>query len=323
VIITDSWNFKPRLAEAVRGYPYFLRQQALECLCPLNNLRLLADAGGEVRQCPLHQLAAPEHCRRCVTQRGEQSGSLHQWERELAGVGTDEYQECLSRALHEAEAVLVLNPLAQAMLAPYCRDARVVTWGMDPARFPWPWQPEPQRLSDKRVLFMAGLVQEAIKGFSVLHAACAKLWQKRQDFELFATGDPAGQVDEFTRFVGWQSQADLPRYLRAADIVVMPTIAQEGLGRTTVEAMAVGRPVIASRIGGLPYTVQDSATGLLCEPGDADDLADKIERLLDNSAERDRMGQLGRERFQREFTWERVIERDYRPLLTKRRMAAV
>ena len=47
--------------------------------------------------------------------------------RALAGVGSDEYQECLSRALREAEAVLVLNPLAQAMLAPYCRDVRVIT----------------------------------------------------------------------------------------------------------------------------------------------------------------------------------------------------
>ena len=46
VIITDSWNMKPLLAEAVRGYPTILRFQALECLCPLNNVRLLPRAGG-------------------------------------------------------------------------------------------------------------------------------------------------------------------------------------------------------------------------------------------------------------------------------------
>ena len=44
VIITDAWNIKPILAEAVEGYPYYLRFQALECLCPLNNLRLLAQS---------------------------------------------------------------------------------------------------------------------------------------------------------------------------------------------------------------------------------------------------------------------------------------
>ena len=62
----------------------------------------------------------------------------------------------------------------------------------------------------------------------------------------------------------------------------MPTIAQDSLSRTSVEAMASGIPVIASRIGGLPYTVTDGVTGLLFEPGDPADLARKIARLLDD-----------------------------------------
>ena len=51
VIITDSWNFKPLLAEAVRHYPFFLRLQAMECICPLNNVRLLPEAAGQFSQC--------------------------------------------------------------------------------------------------------------------------------------------------------------------------------------------------------------------------------------------------------------------------------
>ena len=128
-----------------------------------------------------------------------------------------------------------------------------------------------------------------MKGFAVLHEACRRLWQRRQDFELVATGDPPGRVDAFTRFVGWLSQEELPRHLRAADVLVMPTVAQEALGRTAVEAMAVGRPVIASRLGGLPFTVLDGATGLLCEPGDPDDLGRKIEMLLDDADLRQRL----------------------------------
>jgi glycosyltransferase involved in cell wall biosynthesis len=75
----------------------------------------------------------------------------------------------------------------------------------------------------------------------------------------------------------------LPRYYHDADIIAVPTIAQEGLTRTSVEAMASGRPIVASRIGGLPYTVADGATGLLCEPGDVPDLVSKLEMVLTDS----------------------------------------
>jgi glycosyltransferase involved in cell wall biosynthesis len=317
VIITDSWNFKPLLADAVRDYPYILRFQALECLCPLNNVRLLPEPNGRFRQCGRHQLAAPGHCRRCLQERSHMSGGLHQAERKLSAVGTKEYDRVLRRAFEEAEAVFVVNPLAEAMVSPYADSVRVSPAGMDPARFPWPWPEEPRQLrsSDRTTLFFAGLVQEGIKGYHVLQEACVRLWQRRQDFELVATGDPPGSVDAFTRFVGWQSQEELPRYLRAADICVVPTIAQEALGRTAVEAMAVGRPVIASRLGGLPFTITDGMTGLLFEAGNAGDLAQKIEILLNHHTLREQMGTAGRERFERYFRWDVIIDRDYRPLL--------
>ena len=320
VIITDSWNMKPRLAEALGGeFPYLLRFQSQECLCPLNNTRLLLEDNAFC-QCRRNQLATPAACQSCLAARGQQSGGLHRAERQLAGVGSAHYYRCLRTALEQAEAALVLNPLIGQLLEPYCRDVRVVTWGMDTERFPWPWTPEPPRLSQRRyTIFMAGVVQEAIKGFHVLHAACERLWRRRQDFTLVATGAPAGPVGPFTQFTGWLSQTELPRYLRAADIVVTPPIAQEALARTTVEAMAVGRPVVASRIGGVPYTVQDGFTGLLFEPGNVDDLATKIERLLDDGELRASLGDAGRRRFEEAFRWEAVIEQQYRPLLARRR----
>ena len=316
VIVTDSWNSKPLLSEAVRGYPTVLRLQALECLCPLNNVRLLPSERGGFRQCPTHQLADPDACKACVDRFGQGSGSLHQAERALCGVGTPAYRESLRCAFREAEAVLVVNPLAAAMVEPHARDVRVVTAGMDPGRFPWPPPARAAAAPDRllRLLF-AGLVEEPIKGFDVLHHACALLWERRQDFELVATADPPGQVDAFTRFVGWQSQGDLPAHIHDCDVLMMPTVAQEALGRTAVEAMACGRPVIASRLGGLPFTVVDGATGLLCEPGDPADLARKIETLLDDPALRERLGLAGRKRFEEHYAWPVIIERHYKPLL--------
>jgi glycosyltransferase involved in cell wall biosynthesis len=352
VAITDAWNMKPHLAEAVQGYPVFLLFQAQECLCPLNNLRLLGVGPNQVEQCPRNQLATPQVCHGCLAQRGQHSGVLHQVERALAGVGTAEYDQKLRRALHEAEAVLALNPLTAAMLEPYARRVCIVPWGIDARRFPWPaagvgWvkptdsdsntntggfhrpyedaeravpsEENTLSRSERRLsLFMAAVAGETIKGFHVAHEACRLLWESGHDFELAVTFDPPGQIDDFTRAIGWQSQAELPRCYREADICLVPTIAQDGLSITSVEAMASGLPVIASRIGGLPYTVTDGVTGLLCEPGDPSDLASKIARLMDDPALRREMGLAGRRRFETDFTWETVIERYWRPLLGRR-----
>lgn len=318
VIITDSWNIKPHLAEAVRGYSYFLRFQAMECLCPLNNVRLLPEADGRASQCPLHQLATPEECRRCLSERGRSSGSLHQAERDLSGVGgTAGYHETLLRSFRDAAAVLVVNPLTEVMISPYARRARVVTAGMDAERFTLHGSPGPNGDAGtcRKVILFAGLVDEWMKGYQVLREACSRLWQTRQDFELVATADPTGQADKFTRFVGWQSQEDLPGHISACHVLVIPTLAQEALGRTAVEAMAAGKPVIASRVGGLPATVADGATGLLCEPGDAADLADKIALLLDDAGLRHRLGDAGRKRFEDCYAWEVIVDRHYKPLL--------
>jgi glycosyltransferase involved in cell wall biosynthesis len=317
VIVTDSWNIKPLLADALRHHRVILRLQAMECLCPLNNVRLLPGPNGHAGQCPKHQLATPDECRQCLDRLGRTSGGLHRAERALCGVGTPAYDTALRRAFREAEAVLVVNPLTEALVSPHTRVAKVVTAGMDPARFRFPAEePSPPGRS-LRILF-AGLVDEWMKGFHVLHAACERLWRSRRDFELLATADPPGPVDAFTRYVGWLSQADLPRQIRAADVLVMPTIAQEGLGRTAVEAMACGRPVVASQIGGLPATVQDGATGLLFEPGDVADLARKLETLFDDPDLCRRLGEAGRRRFEESYSWPVIIDRHYRPLLKTR-----
>jgi glycosyltransferase involved in cell wall biosynthesis len=251
-------------------------------------------------------------------------------ERGLAGVGTAEYDALLRQSFQEAEAVLVLNPITAALLEPFAKRVCIVPWGIDPARFPWPAvddasdSDEASFVSatgeDKPIvrLFMAAVAGEVIKGFHVAREGCRILRETRSDFELVVTFDPAGPIDEFTRSVGWCSQDELPRHYRAADICLVPTVAQDALSITSVEAMAAGEPVVASRIGGLPYTVSDGLTGLLFEPGNPWDLADKITRLLDDAALRRQMGLAGRKRFEKDFMWPDVIKRYWRPLLPTR-----
>ena len=77
---------------------------------------------------------------------------------------------------------------------------------------------------------------------------------------------------------------------------IVPSIWPDPCPTVAMEAMAVGKPVIASRIGGLPEIVTDGETGILVEPGDSDALRTAIETLVNDPALAARMGAAGRER---------------------------
>ncbi|MBW3540734.1 MAG: glycosyltransferase [Planctomycetes bacterium] len=168
VIVTDSWNMKPLLVEAMLRYRTFLRLAALECLCPLNNVWLLMDEAGNPKQCPRHQLATPDACRTGVSAFSGLSGGLHQAERELAGFAAEDYPRRLRRSFEQAEAVLVVNPLIAEMVSPFARRVAVIPSGFDPARFPWPPQRKETADGDVKQIFLAGLIHEYMKGFHSL-----------------------------------------------------------------------------------------------------------------------------------------------------------
>lgn len=110
---------------------------------------------------------------------------------------------------------------------------------------------------------------------------------------------------------------DLPRILPCLDILVHPAL-MEGLGVSLLQASSAGLPIVATRVGGIPEAVEDEVTGLLVEPGRADALAVAIRRLLEDRTLRQRMGRAGRERVEREFSADLMVEgnlRVYRELV--------
>jgi glycosyltransferase involved in cell wall biosynthesis len=76
-----------------------------------------------------------------------------------------------------------------------------------------------------------------------------------------------------------------------------------------LEAMAAGKPVVATRVGGVPEVVDDGVTGLLVPPRDPDALADAVVRLLRDPNRMRRMGQAGLERVRRHFSVEQMVRR--------------
>jgi rhamnosyl/mannosyltransferase len=109
-------------------------------------------------------------------------------------------------------------------------------------------------------------------------------------------------------FAGRIPDEELPAYYHAAEVYCLPSVEpSEAFGLVQVEAMACGKPVVCCELGnGVSYVNQHEVTGLVVPPRDPPALASAINRLLDNGALRQKMGETGRARAKDEFTLERM-----------------
>ena len=155
-----------------------------------------------------------------------------------------------------------------------------------------------------------------VKGHVHLIDAAARILAVHPDttFVFLGDGELKGKLMERAealglagkvRFPGWRP--DVAAVMSAFDVFVLPSL-NEGMGRVLVEAMALSKPVVASRTGGIKDLVADGSNGLLVPPGDAGDLADAILRLLGDAAMRAAMGGEGRRRAEI-YSAERMVEK--------------
>jgi glycosyltransferase involved in cell wall biosynthesis len=100
---------------------------------------------------------------------------------------------------------------------------------------------------------------------------------------------------------GHMSGPDFRRTVAQSRFVLVPSELYENCPMVALEAFAMGKPVIGARIGGIPELVEDHATGLLFESGDADDLAEKMTYLDERPDLRYSLGQEGRRRVEQDF----------------------
>jgi glycosyltransferase involved in cell wall biosynthesis len=107
-----------------------------------------------------------------------------------------------------------------------------------------------------------------------------------------------------SRLLGYVTDDDMEAFTLGCDVYAVPS-RFEGFGLVVLEAMARGRPVLATRVGGIPEIVRSGTDGLLVEPG-AVHIAEGLARLASGDGERARLGRAGLERA-RTFTWERMV----------------
>ncbi len=140
------------------------------------------------------------------------------------------------------------------------------------------------------VLFVGGLdpekgVRELVDAFAVIrHGAAAPVHlvlvgEGPLDAEIRARAAALGAAAGRIVLAGAQDLAGVARYLAAADLLALPSWA-EGTPNVVLEALAAGRPVVASRVGGIPDVVVEGITGILVAPRDPDDLADGLRAAL-------------------------------------------
>lgn len=98
---------------------------------------------------------------------------------------------------------------------------------------------------------------------------------------------------------------DVVPVLQGASVVTRPSLT-EGMPLAVMEAMACGKPVVATRVGGTADLIRDGETGILFDPGDIDALADGLIRILQNRSHAASMGRRAREWTERQLTWERL-----------------
>lgn len=232
--------------------------------------------------------------------------------------GPDEFyavfREGLQEKVRRATFVVAISDFARSQLMTLADEGgwdkiHVVRCGIDPSVYE-PVAPAGPEDGPVRVLCVGRLTR--IKGQGVLLQATRELVDRGVAVEVTIVGDGPKRDDledltadlglqDVVRFAGAVGQDAIRREYAAADLFCLSSFA-EGVPIVLMEAMGMGKPVVASRIMGVPELVEDGVNGRLVAPGRPDLLADALAELAADPALRRRMGAAGRATVVREFS---------------------
>jgi glycosyltransferase involved in cell wall biosynthesis len=224
----------------------------------------------------------------------------------------------LSRLFNRAHAVVAVSPTS---LAHSVSGAHIISPGVDLNTFT-PNEAALPPHAKSTILFVGRLDKASSwKGVDVLITALSIVTRRVPDAQLRIVGDGDG-VDALARladrldlrqsvtFSGILRGPELVNAYRSARMLVLPSkTAAESFGMTLIEAMACGKPVIASNVGGIPYVVEHEHNGILVNPDDPQQLADACCRALLDEELCQRLGTNGRHTAEDKYGWNSITDR--------------
>ena len=238
-------------------------------------------------------------------------------------------QHMLSEKVHDAEFVVAISEYNRRIILneagdQYAEKVRVIHCGVNSDDFGSDQCRE--RESDESApmkVFCIGTLHE-VKGQGFLIEAVQKAKAGGVALTLHLVGDgpdrkvleqqaAAAGLTDAVIFEGRRDRHEIIQMLQTADVLVAPSVPtadgrREGIPVVLMEAMAAGVPVVASRLSGIPELVKHEITGLLTEPGDANGIADAIQRLSTVPALRTQLAEAGRKIVQDQFNLENGIK---------------
>lgn len=231
-------------------------------------------------------------------------------------------QHMLREKVNEAVVAITISNYNKEFMVAKCGEKfrekiRVIHCGIDTQLFkPASEELQLERSAEPFKFLCIGTMYE-VKGHTYLIEACRILKERKINFECHLIGDgplrlilsqqvAVAGLESNVRFHGQLTRQQVAVFLQMVDAMVVPSIPtsngrREGIPVVLMEAMASGKPVVASGISGIPELVEDQLSGLLVLPRQPQAIADALERLIQDPQLRSRLGQGGRQKVEREF----------------------
>ncbi len=314
VFFCDGWHRKPLLFNALDKYKRILRFYAYETICPKRN-GVFTFRKKLCKKRPLEKFSDFLFCSVFTTI------SIFRTKDELffdeyfsAKAFLPSFRKKVIKMIKNASFIIVYNDFIKEMIEKFNKNVEIIPSGIDDnviSYVDYPFN------NEKKVILFIGRANDPMKGFWIAKKALDELYKKRKDFELWYTSpDKIIEDTNYIKWKGWLKPEKVKELYAKANLCVVPSIWPEPFGIVALEAMATGRPVIVSNLGGLKFTVENAIDGFIIEAGDYKSLARYLHLLLSNEKLAASMGKKGYEKVKRKYTWDIIYKKYYKNLIS-------